>query len=84
MPGFDKTGPMGQGPLTGRKRGRCRDNQTILKEKTSEDTIKNKEEVLYGLGRGGRPRGGGRMGNRFGGGFGKGGGRGRGRGFGGR
>ena len=24
MPGFDKTGPAGQGPATGRRMGRCR------------------------------------------------------------
>ncbi|MBU0765774.1 MAG: DUF5320 domain-containing protein [Bacteroidetes bacterium] len=23
MPGFDQTGPMGQGPMTGRRMGRC-------------------------------------------------------------
>lgn len=28
MPNFDRTGPQGQGPMTGRKRGRCRDTQT--------------------------------------------------------
>lgn len=75
MPGFDRTGPQGQGEMTGRRRGRCRDTQPTQIEKSSEQTAQNKE-VVHGLGRGGIPRGGGRMGNRFGG------GRGRGRGFG--
>lgn len=66
MPGFDQTGPMGQGPLTGRRRGRCRDTQTTQTEKTSGQNIESKE--VLGLGRSGRPRGGA--------GFGKGGGRG--------
>jgi hypothetical protein len=28
MPDLDGTGPLGKGPLTGRKRGHCRDMQT--------------------------------------------------------
>jgi hypothetical protein len=59
MPGFDRTGPQGKGPLTGRRRGFCRDIQTTQTEKTSEQSAENKE-VIYGVGRGGRPRGGGR------------------------
>jgi len=78
MPGFDKTGPLGQGSMTGRKRGRCRDTQTAQSEKTSEQTAENKE-VVYGLGRGGRRRGGAGLGKRFGNGSGFGGGRRRGR-----
>lgn len=81
MPKLDGTGPLGQGAMTGRRRGRCKDTQTVQTEKTSEQSAENKE-VIYGLGRGGRPRGGGGTGNRFGGGSGKGQGRGRGRGFG--
>ena len=80
MPNLDGTGRLGQGPLTGRRRGRCRDTQTVQTEKTSEQAGENKE-VVYGLGRGGRPRGGGGFANRFGGVAGKGQGRGRGRGF---
>lgn len=77
MPNFDRTGPQGQGSMTGRKRGRCKDTQTTQTEKSTEQTADNKE-VVYGLGRGGRPRGGGGLGM----GSGKGQGRGRGRGFG--
>ncbi|HET55500.1 MAG TPA: hypothetical protein ENN33_09830 [Ignavibacteria bacterium] len=74
MPNLDGTGPEGRGPLTGRKRGRCRDKDSSIKESTEKD------DFVYGRGRGGRPRGGG---------FGFGGGRRRhgkgfGRGFGGR
>lgn len=60
MPNFDQTGPMGQGPLTGRRRGRCRDSQT-------QQTVQSEEsnEIIYGLGRGGRRRGSG-LGNRLG------------------
>ncbi len=28
MPGFDRSGPMGAGPMTGRAMGRCNPNQT--------------------------------------------------------
>lgn len=74
MPNLDGTGPEGRGPLTGRKMGRCRDKDS------SANQVNEKDEFIYGRGRGGRPRGGG---------FGFGGGRRRhgkgfGRGFGGR
>jgi len=59
MPNFDGTGPLGQGGMTGRRRGRCRDNQKNENQNTES------KEVLFGLGRGGRPRGGGK-GNCFG------------------
>jgi hypothetical protein len=52
--------------MTGRRRGRCRDTQTTQTEKSAGKSSENKE-VVYGLGRGGRPRGGG-QGNRSGGG----------------
>lgn len=52
MPNLDGTGPQGQGPLTGRRRGRCKDSEK------SETLNRNEEnrEIIYGLGRGGRPR----------------------------
>jgi hypothetical protein len=78
MPGFDRTGPLGKGRLKGRGRGICRADQNI-QIKTTDEPSEEKKEVLYGLGRGGRPRGGGGFGNRLGRGFGNGGGRGRGR-----
>ena len=69
MPNLDGTGPQGQGPLTGRRRGRCRDSEKSESKRNDE-----KRDVIIGLGRGGRPRGGG--------GLGKGQGQGRRRGFG--
>ena len=55
MPGFDKTGPRGFGPMTGRGLGTCRPEATA-----NEDTP-NPEgtAVICGVGRVGRPRGGG-------------------------
>ncbi len=29
MPGYDRSGPMGQGPMTGRGMGRCNDNKSV-------------------------------------------------------
>ncbi|MFO7445593.1 MAG: DUF5320 domain-containing protein [Ignavibacteriaceae bacterium] len=65
MPGFDRTGPLGHGALTGRKRGRCQGNQAV-NTKTIDEPLEEKKEVFYGLGRGGRPRSGGVLGNRRG------------------
>jgi len=59
MPGFDKTGPEGQGSMTGRKRGLCREDIKETSEKSSTQSS-SENEVLYGVGRGGRPYGGGR------------------------
>jgi hypothetical protein len=73
MPNLDRTGPNSQGPMTGRKSGRCNNNKTV---KTS-DNVQKDNEVVYGAGRGGRPWGGG-LGKCFGGGR----NRGRGKGFG--
>lgn len=78
MPNLDGTGSMGQGAMTGRRRGRCRDIENINQQNQSSEN----KEVVYGIGRGGRPRGGGGFGNRFGGGYGNGQRRGRGRGYG--
>lgn len=64
MPNFDKTGPAGAGPLTGHGAGRC-----------GAQVDDGPSGEVLGVGRGGRPRGGGR-GRCFGGG--RGGGQGRG------
>ncbi len=50
MPGQDQTGPMGQGPRTGGGFGRCNPNYASAADGTP----------LMGVGRGGRPMGGGR------------------------
>lgn len=53
MPGFDKTGPQGSGPLTGRGLGRCRSSEDI-----SENQTENRESRSFnaplrnGFGRG--------------------------------
>lgn len=67
MPNLNGTGPKGKGPLTGRRMGRCRDKDSSTKESTERD------DFVYGRGRGGKPRGGFGFGGRR---------RGRGRGFG--
>ena len=62
MPGFDGTGPLGQGPRTGGGRGFC---------PPVAGPYAYGAPVVYGVGRGGRPRGGG-CGRTFGGGRGRG------------
>jgi predicted DNA-binding protein (UPF0251 family) len=76
MPGFDRTGPQGEGPLTGRRRGHC-----------ARDEKDQSQDEQPGRGPGGRGRGPGRgpgRGRGAGRGPGPGAGRGRGRGRGGR
>ena len=57
MPGFDKTGPQGQGAMTGRKMGKC----TGKAGATNENDANNADQQGRGLGLG-RGRGGGRRG----------------------
>lgn len=77
MPGFNQKGPMGQGPMTGRKMGRCTNfgvnlkDQNIPENETTETT--NPDNITgrglglgrgrggAGLGRGGAGRGMGRQ-----------------------
>ena len=77
MPGLNQTGPMGQGPMTGRRMGRCGNlganpnNQTAeSKENTNENIPEDFQDRGFGFGRGraGRGFGMGRR-NRFRGGF---------------
>jgi len=51
MPGFDGTGPAGNGPMTGGRRGRCALPQADVPEGESV------APVLRGAGRGGIPWG---------------------------
>lgn len=53
MPGYDKTGPMGRGPMTGRGAGYCRPGE-------DEDRPRDYGRPFFGRGRGpfGRGRGG--------------------------
>lgn len=56
MPGFDRKGPEGEGPMTGRKQGRCNER----------DEEQRPEGRGLGLGRGRRNRGRGKgQGRRF-------------------
>ena len=62
MPGFNQTGPMGQGSMTGRRMGRCTNlgaNPKNQASKTTEISIANIPENIQGRGFGfGRGRGG--------------------------
>jgi hypothetical protein len=78
MPGFNQTGPMGQGPMTGRRMGRCTNFGASLKNDVERglrprSTTSESQAQQYpgrgpvfgfGRGRGGRGRGMGRQ-NRF-------------------
>lgn len=64
MPGFNQTGPMGQGAMTGRKMGLCTKfgaNLTNETAETKKQTNENSSEIFYGRGfgfrRGNRGRG---------------------------
>ena len=67
MPGFDKSGPQGQGSMTGRKIGRCTNfGQPNSKEETSQNSnneqFREPDQVGFGQGmrrgmQGGRGRG---------------------------
>jgi len=59
MPRYDRTGPMGQGPMTRRGMGYCNPNQNPDYQKKVEPLPQN-QGVIYGKGRGGVPNGGGR------------------------
>lgn len=59
MPNLNQTGPFGQEPLTGKRRSHCANTATV-QTAPAEIKTEDKKEVLYGVGRGGRPYGGGR------------------------
>ena len=68
MVAFDRTGPRGLGPRTGRGLGNCEPEFTPdMKDKKDDEEFKEdikypttQPRPIYGLGRGGYPRGGGR------------------------
>ncbi len=68
MPGFDQTGPVGQGPMTGRRMGKCTNYGAGLKNGPVAENESDAENVPgrgRGMGRGkGRGRGAGNQ-NRF-------------------
>lgn len=67
MPGLNRQGPQGEGPMTGRRMGRCNPEN---KGKTDEEILQNKDlsqESGQGMGRGfGFARGQGRLGRGLG------------------
>lgn len=75
MPGFNQRGPAGQGPMTGRRMGRCTNYGANQKSQTTEEETQNQDFGRgFGFGRRGRGRGRGTnrgfgMQNRFRGGF---------------
>jgi hypothetical protein len=73
MPGFNQTGPMGQGPRTGRQMGRCTNfgaKRNAESNTNTENSDKKNAGTFWGMGmglgrgRGGKGRGMGRQ-NRF-------------------
>jgi hypothetical protein len=64
MPGFDGRGPQGRGAMSGRGLGRCSAAPSPATQDTTGDQSSPMENptqpVVYGLGRGGVPRGCGR------------------------
>lgn len=49
MPRFDRTGPNGEGPRTGRGLGDCPTNQNV---KTDDKQVNNNDSQVYGRGLG--------------------------------
>lgn len=57
MPNFDGTGPQGQGSMTGRRRGRCKNNKDTENMNNENQLVEN-NEVDKAQGRGLRKRNG--------------------------
>lgn len=49
MPGLNRTGPLGEGPMTGKKQGRCKPNQ---KKETRETEATSRTGRRLGVGKG--------------------------------
>ncbi|MDD2437271.1 MAG: DUF5320 domain-containing protein [Massilibacteroides sp.] len=56
MPGFNQTGPMGQGAMTGKRMGKCNrrnvDKPITVNEPATENSTANNERRGMGKGRG--------------------------------
>jgi len=59
MPNLDGTGPQGLGPLTGKKTGRCVAKGTADQPRVHFTPGERGDMMLHGVGRSGRPYGGG-------------------------
>lgn len=60
MPGLNRTGPSGQGPMTGRRMGRCTNYSANLRtnESNTPDASETQPDIFQGRGMGwGRGRG---------------------------
>jgi len=65
VPNFNGRGPLGEGSMTGWKMGNCKKTTSqsdTVETSDAENKQTNEGEVIYGLGRGGRPFVGGGMG----------------------
>lgn len=60
MPGYDKTGPLGQGSRTGRKQGKCiredslsnlTNEKQYFEQPSFDDTGQRRRRSIFGLGR---------------------------------
>lgn len=47
MPGFNQTGPMGQGPMTGRRMGKCTNYGAVNKDPVTDYT-ENQSDLIAG------------------------------------
>jgi hypothetical protein len=53
MPGFDQTGPTGQGSMTGRRMGRCTNyGRSARTEESRQENLPPDDDVRYGNGQG--------------------------------
>ncbi|MDG5799890.1 DUF5320 domain-containing protein [Marinilabiliaceae bacterium ANBcel2] len=52
MPGFDRTGPSGQGARTGRMRGQCGKAQSVKDEREKRGLREESNDFTGGQGRG--------------------------------
>jgi hypothetical protein len=58
MPNFDRTGPMGEGAMTGRRMGRCNPENKGLSRENLLDKEENQDMPVRGMGMGNGFRGG--------------------------
>lgn len=58
MPNYDRTGPMGEGAMTGRRMGRCNPDNKGLSREDLQDKNENQDMPVLGMGMGRGFRGG--------------------------
>ncbi|MCF8331329.1 MAG: DUF5320 domain-containing protein [Bacteroidales bacterium] len=53
MPNYDRTGPTGSGPMTGRQMGRCNPaNKGLTRDELPEGNFPNEDQPVRGIGLG--------------------------------